>query len=312
MEVVSMLNSMYSIFDRLTELNGVYKVGCRAPSKNPPTYQTEMNNSHSPNSVRWRPLVMLTWPWEGPPSKMSFMPPARVIWQWTWLMLFKIWLIRLQVFNPKTIFSPSSFRLVSLFQLASITIAPCIFLSYCVSSVVRPTEGISAISLYAILQSWKRFNGTLIFLFPPEKEEDQYFSRFSKNVLRVYIINIHNPDNKSALIIESLIQIEEFTSLNDWWCFLQAFHKSPVMTWINLSQNRATSEHQSRRSLGCCCSGRRWTQNAALLYAMNTTSSISLFLVVVLFSGLVNNFLSFLFLANVGLFGDSVNTGKRR
>ena len=26
MEVVSMLNAMYSIFDRLTELNGVYKV----------------------------------------------------------------------------------------------------------------------------------------------------------------------------------------------------------------------------------------------------------------------------------------------
>ena len=30
MEVVSMLNAMYSIFDRLTELNGVYKVSCLA------------------------------------------------------------------------------------------------------------------------------------------------------------------------------------------------------------------------------------------------------------------------------------------
>lgn len=47
---------------------------------------------------------------------------------------------------------------------------------------------------------------------------------------------------------------------------------------------------------------------------MNTTFHFSLVVVVVvvfLFSGLFN-FLSFLFLVNVGLFGDSVNTGKRR
>jgi hypothetical protein len=81
MEVVSMLNSMYSIFDRLTELNGVYKVFVYS-SKKSSLFCTanEMNNSHAYLYVRWRRLVMLTWPWEVPPSKTPFMPPAHVIW----------------------------------------------------------------------------------------------------------------------------------------------------------------------------------------------------------------------------------------
>ena len=60
MEVVSMLNAMYSIFDRLTELNGVYKVS-RSIDITGTTCQRLftfclllLNRS--------RPLVMLTWP----------------------------------------------------------------------------------------------------------------------------------------------------------------------------------------------------------------------------------------------------------
>lgn len=62
-------------------------------------------------------------------------------------------------------FSPSSFRLVSLFQMASITIALCISPSYCVSSVVRPTEGISAIlsSCYIAVMEKIQRNVNLFF-----------------------------------------------------------------------------------------------------------------------------------------------------
>lgn len=63
MEVVSMLNAMYSIFDRLTEQNGVYKV---SPFNCTRLYRCLLIKRTLFTSARWKQSATLTWRWAAP------------------------------------------------------------------------------------------------------------------------------------------------------------------------------------------------------------------------------------------------------
>ena len=174
MEVVSMLNSMYSIFDRLTELNGVYKV-CQISFAQQTRWIIHTDTILSGGDDWW----CLHGRGRGSRQRRPSCSPN----VWYGIGYGRCYTRSDWSFHRSStknhFFPPSS---SSLFQLASITIAPCISPCYCVSSVVRQTEGICNLaSCYiAVMEKIQRY-----FIFPSEwrRKQNQYLSCY-----------IYNPD----------------------------------------------------------------------------------------------------------------------
>ena len=120
--------------------------------------------------------------------------------------------------------------LLLLFQLASITIAPYISPSYwCVSSVVRSTQGICNLTLCYV---WQRFNGTLIIFYSSlygekKTKKNQYFARL-KDVFTCLIRTSRVPELLRAPFLFVALGMINNT-------FFRGFSQipSPIMTWIN-------------------------------------------------------------------------------